>query len=192
MALNTTRGTERTLGQLVSDATTDLQNIVKGEIDLAKVEIKADAQKAGKGGGMLAAAGVLAGALEGVAGLLAALLPLALGFARQAGGALGCRLEQALGAVNQLGAVFFLPVVQGLLAFMGQAQGAALGLGSGHAEGRHQLFTEQLAALSISRAGGADDALAQVAVQHQGGESAHQHQVGRGNSGFFGHVYQLL
>lgn len=30
MALNTTRGTERTLGQLVSDATTDLQNIVKG------------------------------------------------------------------------------------------------------------------------------------------------------------------
>lgn len=60
MALNTTRGTERTLGQLVSDATTDLQNIVKGEIDLAKVEIKADAQKAGKGGGMLAAAGVLA------------------------------------------------------------------------------------------------------------------------------------
>ncbi|MCG7428817.1 phage holin family protein [Dermacoccus nishinomiyaensis] len=60
MALNTTRGTERTLGQLVSDATTDLQNIVKGEIDLAKVEIKADAQKAGKGGGMLAAAGVFA------------------------------------------------------------------------------------------------------------------------------------
>ena len=60
MALNTTRGTERTLGQLVSDASTDLSNIVKGEIDLAKLEIKSDVQKAGKGGGMLAVAGVLA------------------------------------------------------------------------------------------------------------------------------------
>lgn len=60
MALNTTRGTERTLGQLVSDASTDLTNIVKGQIDLAKLEIKADVQKAGKGGAMLAVAGVFA------------------------------------------------------------------------------------------------------------------------------------
>lgn len=60
MALNTTRGSERTLGQLVSDASTDLSNIVKGELDLAKLEIKSDVQKAGKGGGMLAAAGVFA------------------------------------------------------------------------------------------------------------------------------------
>ncbi|WP_322613323.1 phage holin family protein [Dermacoccus abyssi] len=60
MALNTPRGSERTLGQLVSDASADLSNIVKGEIDLAKIEIKADVQKAGKGGGMLAAAGVVA------------------------------------------------------------------------------------------------------------------------------------
>lgn len=67
MALNTTTGTERTLGQLVSDASTDLSNIVKGEIDLAKVEIKADVQKAGKGGGMLAAAGVLALFMLGLA-----------------------------------------------------------------------------------------------------------------------------
>lgn len=67
MALNTTTGTERTLGQLVSDASADLSNIVKGEIDLAKVEIKADVQKAGKGGGMLAAAGVLALFMLGMA-----------------------------------------------------------------------------------------------------------------------------
>lgn len=60
MALNTTRGTERTLGQLVSDASADLSNIVKGEIDLAKIEIKSDVQKASKGGAMLAAAGVFA------------------------------------------------------------------------------------------------------------------------------------
>lgn len=60
MALNTTRGTERTLGQLVSDASTDISTLVKGEIDLAKIEIKSDVQKAGKGGAMLAAAGVFA------------------------------------------------------------------------------------------------------------------------------------
>lgn len=51
---------ERTLGQLVADATKDLSSIVRGELDLAKTEIKADAQRAGKGAGMLAAAGVVA------------------------------------------------------------------------------------------------------------------------------------
>lgn len=55
-----TNGAERTLGQLVADASADLSGIVKGEIDLAKVEMKAEAQKAGKGGAMLAVAGVLA------------------------------------------------------------------------------------------------------------------------------------
>ncbi|NNG38035.1 phage holin family protein [Flexivirga sp. ID2601S] len=56
----TTKGTERTLGQLVADASTDLQAIVKDEIALAKVEIKADVSKGGKGAGLLAAAGLLA------------------------------------------------------------------------------------------------------------------------------------
>jgi protein-S-isoprenylcysteine O-methyltransferase Ste14 len=51
---------ERTLGQLVADATRDLSSIVRGEIDLAKTEIKADAQRAGKGAGLLAGAGVVA------------------------------------------------------------------------------------------------------------------------------------
>lgn len=55
-----TNGSERTLGQLVADASSDLSSIVKDEIDLAKLEIKSDAQKAGKGGAMLAAAGVVA------------------------------------------------------------------------------------------------------------------------------------
>ncbi|CAG7571630.1 putative superfamily III holin-X [Barrientosiimonas humi] len=55
-----TNGSERTLGQLVADATTDMSGIVRGEIDLVKVEMKAEAQKAGKGGAMLAAAGVVA------------------------------------------------------------------------------------------------------------------------------------
>lgn len=55
-----TNGAERTLGQLVADASTDVSGIVKGEIDLAKVEMKSEVQKAVKGGAMLAVAGVLA------------------------------------------------------------------------------------------------------------------------------------
>lgn len=55
-----TNGAERTLGQLVADASTDVSGIVKGEIDLAKIEMKAEVQKAVKGGVLLAAAGVLA------------------------------------------------------------------------------------------------------------------------------------
>ena len=51
---------ERTLGQLVADATHDLSFIVRGEIALAKAEVGADAKRAGVSAGMLAAAGVFA------------------------------------------------------------------------------------------------------------------------------------
>ena len=51
---------ERTLGQLVADATQDISSIVRSEIALAKAEMKADAQKAGVGAGMFVAAGTLA------------------------------------------------------------------------------------------------------------------------------------
>ncbi len=50
---------ERTLGQLVADATNDLSSIARSEIALAKAEITADAKQAGKGAGMFAGAGVL-------------------------------------------------------------------------------------------------------------------------------------
>lgn len=56
----TTKGTERSLGQLVADASTDLKSIVKDEIALAKVEVKADVSKGGKGAGLLAGAGLFA------------------------------------------------------------------------------------------------------------------------------------
>lgn len=56
----TTKGTERSLGQLVADASTDLKAIVKDEIALAKVEVKADVAKGGKGAGLLAGAGLFA------------------------------------------------------------------------------------------------------------------------------------
>lgn len=51
---------ERSLGQLVSDATTDLQTIVRNEVALAKAEVSRDVKHAGKGGAMLAVAAVIA------------------------------------------------------------------------------------------------------------------------------------
>jgi len=49
---------ERTLGQLVADATHDISSIMRGEIALAKAEIGADVKKVGIGGAMFAVAGV--------------------------------------------------------------------------------------------------------------------------------------
>lgn len=54
----------RSIGQLVSDVSTDLSQIMRGEIELAKAEIKQDVQHAGKGAGMFAGA-----ALFGLYGL---------------------------------------------------------------------------------------------------------------------------
>jgi hypothetical protein len=53
-------GSDRTIGQLVADATHDVQGIVRSEIALAKAEVTSGAKVMGKGAGMLAAAGVLA------------------------------------------------------------------------------------------------------------------------------------
>src|SRR6478609_2293044 len=63
-----TSGKERTIGQLVADATHDLEGIVRGEIALAKAEVTSGAKVIGKGVGMLAGAGFLA--LMGVVFLL--------------------------------------------------------------------------------------------------------------------------
>jgi hypothetical protein len=48
---------ERTIGQLVADATGEISTIVRSEIALAKAEISSDAKAAGKGAAMFAAAG---------------------------------------------------------------------------------------------------------------------------------------
>jgi hypothetical protein len=50
---------ERSLGQLFSDASRDLTALVHSEIALAKSELKDDVKAAAKGGGMFGAAGVL-------------------------------------------------------------------------------------------------------------------------------------
>ncbi|MBO1753751.1 phage holin family protein [Allobranchiibius sp. CTAmp26] len=78
-------GTERTLGQLVADAQTDVKDIVKGEIALAKLEIKADVAKGGKGAGLLAGAGLfglyaLGFLLTAAAWALALVVPTWAGF----------------------------------------------------------------------------------------------------------------
>jgi hypothetical protein len=50
---------ERTLGQLVAQASDDLSGIVRAEIALAKSELRADAKNAAVGGGLFGAAGYL-------------------------------------------------------------------------------------------------------------------------------------
>lgn len=82
---------ERTLGQLVSDATADVSSVVRNEIELATAEIKADVTHAGKGAGFFVVAGVLAAYGFGVLliaggwGLVAAGLPEWAGFLIVAG-----------------------------------------------------------------------------------------------------------
>lgn len=51
---------ERSIGQLVSDVSTDISQIMRGELELAKAEIKQDVTHAGKGAGMFVGAGVVA------------------------------------------------------------------------------------------------------------------------------------
>ena len=46
-----------TVGDLINEITQDLTGLVRDEINLAKVELKQEATKAGKAGGMLAGAG---------------------------------------------------------------------------------------------------------------------------------------
>ena len=48
----------RSLGEIVSDISTDLTTLIKQEMDLAKAELKDEVGKAGKGAGMLGGAGV--------------------------------------------------------------------------------------------------------------------------------------
>ncbi|WP_182525992.1 phage holin family protein [Nocardioides dongkuii] len=51
---------QRSLGEIVGDITTDLSTLIKQEMDLAKVELKEEMAKAGKGAGLLGGAGLSA------------------------------------------------------------------------------------------------------------------------------------
>jgi hypothetical protein len=60
---------ERTMGQLVDDATRDLSDIVRAELALARAELREEAMRAGAAGGMFASAGYL-GYLASITGVL--------------------------------------------------------------------------------------------------------------------------
>jgi len=59
-AQNDDEALERSLGQLVADATHDISSIMRSEVALAKAEIGADAKRAVAGIGMFAVAGTFA------------------------------------------------------------------------------------------------------------------------------------
>lgn len=48
---------DRSVGELISEVTTDLTTLMRQELDLAKAEMKQEAVKTGKAAGMLGAAG---------------------------------------------------------------------------------------------------------------------------------------
>ena len=64
------------IGELVGEVSDDLTQLVRGEIELAKAELKEEATRAGKAGGMLAGSGY-AGHLMLLMGSLAAIFGFA-------------------------------------------------------------------------------------------------------------------
>lgn len=79
-------GSDASLGELLSRLTSDLSRLLRQEVELAKTEVRLEARKAAKAGGMLGA-GALAGYLAllllsfAAAWGLAEVMPAALGFA---------------------------------------------------------------------------------------------------------------
>lgn len=58
--VDSTKPGETSLGDLVSNATSQISTLVRSEIELAKTEIAGEAKKGALGGGMFAVAGVIA------------------------------------------------------------------------------------------------------------------------------------
>ncbi len=97
---------ERTLGQLVATATEDLSNLVRGEIALAKAELKVSASAAGVGGGLFAGAAFL---------VILAIVLLAIT------AALGLEALGLPGWLSFLIVAVFLILVGGVLALIGRS-----------------------------------------------------------------------
>jgi hypothetical protein len=53
------QGGDKSLGELISATTQDLSELLRAEVELAKLELKEEATTAAKAGGMIAGAGVL-------------------------------------------------------------------------------------------------------------------------------------
>lgn len=75
-APRTTTSDEPSIGELLSEISTDVSQLVRDEIELAKAEIKQESSKAGKAVGMLGGAGY-AGHLVLLLGSLTAIFALA-------------------------------------------------------------------------------------------------------------------
>jgi Putative Actinobacterial Holin-X, holin superfamily III len=102
-----TPGGERTLGQLVSDASKDLSAILRSEVALAKVEIKRDVTVAVMGSAMFAVAAVFA------------LLALPLLLIAAAYGLVAAGLSPWLAFLIVAGALLLLALI---LAFIGKSR----------------------------------------------------------------------
>ena len=97
---------QHSVGELVGQATEQLSRLVRQEVALAKMELAEKGKRAGRGGGMLGAAGAIAYAgLFALAGTATAALSLAL---------------PVWAAALIVTAVLF--VIAGVLAMMGRAQ----------------------------------------------------------------------
>lgn len=103
---------ERTLGQLVADATNEMSAIVRAEIALAKAELRADVKNGAVAGGLFGAAGYLA--------LLASIvLVIAAGYGLVAAGLSPWLAFLILGIA--------LLLVAGLLALVGRSRVSKVG-----------------------------------------------------------------
>jgi len=100
------RAGDRSVGELVHQATEQISQLVRQEAALAKAELTAKGKRAGRGGGLLGAAGALA-----YVGLFA--------LAAAAGAALALVLPVWAAALVVAGALF---LIAGLLALVGRAQ----------------------------------------------------------------------
>ena len=98
---------EPSLGQLVSDASASISTIVRGEIELAKLELRSTVKNAGVGVGLFLAAGVLL------------VFSLTFGLVALAEGLIAAGLWRWLGYLVVFG---FLLVLIGLLVVIGISQ----------------------------------------------------------------------
>lgn len=110
------RAEERSLGDIASDLIDNATTLIRQEVELAKVEAKQSASKAGKGAGMLAGAGVTA-----FLGLIALTLALWWGLAVLMGSA----EDPSLGWSGVIVAVIWFAIAA-ILAMVGKSEFAKM------------------------------------------------------------------
>jgi hypothetical protein len=110
----TTPSQDKSLGELVASATADISTLLRKEVELAKVELKAEVKNAGKGAGAFGAAG-----FTGLLALLFLSVSAAYGFGSLYGGD-----NEGLGFLT-VGLIYL--VVAGIAALVGKKSIAKVG-----------------------------------------------------------------